>query len=106
MNKALLYLSMMLIVATHGAYMTFIPLYVKTEFYLSNFGKVLGVLLSSGSIGIVLISNRVIMCTYKHNAITHEGDECYGKKCLILSYVITSILLGINVGIGLCLKKS
>jgi hypothetical protein len=106
MNTTLLYLSIMLIGATHGAYMTFIPLYVKHEFGLINFGKVQGILLTGGSLGVMLISNGLFMCSYKHNTITKGGDECYGRKCFILSYVITSILFGINVGIGYTLKKT
>ena len=100
MNKKLLYLSIALGGATHGAYMSFIPIFVKNEFGLKNMGKFLGLLTSGAGFGSIIISEFVF--TYLYNYYTKISGEiqCFGKQCFKLTFILTSIFFAINIFIS------
>ena len=100
MNKYLLYISIALAGATHGAYLTFIPVYVKNEFGLNNMGKILGVITSGAGFGSLIVSELVFTMPYNHFAKLQGGMQCFGKRCFVWSYIITSFFFIINLVIG------
>ena len=104
MNKHLLYLSIALAGATHGAYMTFVPLYVKNEFGLKNMGKILGVITTGAGIGSFLVSELIFTIPYYNQAELEGGMQCFGKKCFVKSYIGTTSFFIINLAIGFALN--
>jgi hypothetical protein len=100
MNKKLLYITIALAGATHGGYMTFLPIFVKNEFGLKNMGKFLGLLTSGAGFGSIIISEFVF--TYLYNYYTKISGEiqCFGKQCFKLTFILTSIFFAINIFIS------
>ena len=103
MKKNLLYLSIALGGATHGGYMSFIPLFVKNEFGLKNMGKIFGILTSGAGLGSILISEFVFTYPYNYYSKISGGIQCLGTHCFQLTYIITSIFFGINIVISIIL---
>ena len=64
MNKKLLYITIALAGATHGGYMTFLPIFVKNEFGLKNMGKILGTITTGAGIGSLTIGEIVFSLPY------------------------------------------
>jgi MFS family permease len=103
MNQSLLYLSVCLAGMTHGGYMTFIPVYVRNEFGLNNMGKILGFLTTGAAIGSVLIADVLFSIFWE---VYEEDGKCLGSKCFRGSYIITSVLFGVNIVLsGYLLKR-
>ena len=105
MKKNLLYLSIALGGATHGGYMSFIPLFVKNEFGLKNMGKIFGILTSGAGLGSILISELVFTYPYNYYSKISGGIQCLGTHCFQLTYIITSIFFGINIVISIILMR-
>jgi len=116
MNKYLLFVSVCFAGATHGGYLTFAPVYVRNEYGLINMGKILGLLTSGCAIGSFFIADFIFIMFYEWqiwensknnpNILTNINSEknneskCYGEECFRYSYVISSILFMINVGLS------
>jgi len=93
MEKNFLFLSISLAGATHGGYMTFTPVYVRTEYGTVHMGKILGILTTGCAIGSLLISDLIFTIFY--DAYSVNGN-CIGKRCYYPAYIITTIFLMIN----------
>ena len=93
MQKNLIFLSISLAGATHGGYMTFTPVYVRTEFGTEHMGKILGFLTTGCALGSLFIADLIFTIFYDSYAI---DDKCIGKKCYYPAYIISSIFLAIN----------
>ena len=93
LERNLLFLSISLAGATHGGYMTFIPVYVRTEFGTENMGKILGVLTSGCALGSICIADVIFTAFYdKYNI----DGKCFGKKCYFYAYLTSTFFLLIN----------
>jgi hypothetical protein len=102
MNKTCLYFSISLAGMTSGGYMTFIPVFVRNEYGLTHMGKILGILTSGCATGSLLISDLLFIVfweTYK------EEKNCFGQRCFMGSYIITSCFFMINVCLSLVLLR-
>lgn len=102
-NKVFLFVSIALAGCTHGGYMTFVPVFARTEYGLKDMGKTLGFLTSSASIGAFFISDFIFILPYDY-----FGEQCQGPICFYPSYMFTSVLFLINIllaYVGLIAKK-
>ena len=88
--KNCLYISISLAGATHGGYMTFVPVYVRREFGTENYGKILGLLTSGCALGSILVADFVFtVFDYKYN----KNSECLEKNCYFYPYLFTIFLM-------------
>ena len=93
LEKNFLYISISLAGATHGGYMTFVPVYVRREFGTENYGKILGVLTSGCAIGSLLIADFVFTIFYD---IYKIDSKCLDKKCYFYSYLLSTFFMMIT----------
>lgn len=103
MNKTLLVITVSLGGACTGGYMTFMPVFVRNEYGLTHMGKILGFLTSGNALGSLLIADLLFILPYNLNL--DANGECYGKKCFMPSYVLTSIFFCINLTFSFLLFK-
>ena len=103
MNKKLLYITIALAGATHGGYMTFLPIFVKNEFGLKNMGKILGTITTGAGIGSLTIGEIVFSLPYNKYAQLEGNIQCIGAHCFRKSFIITTIFFGINIIISIIL---
>jgi hypothetical protein len=101
-NKTLLLFSISFAGACHGGYGTFVPVFVRNEYGLSNMGKILGILTTGNAIGSLLIADGVFILFYNSYSV---NGECYGSKCFAYSYMITTFFFLINLVLSIVLLK-
>ena len=102
MQKNLIFLSISLAGATHGGYMTFTPVYVRTEFGTEHMGKILGILTTGCAIGSLFIADLIFTIFY--DAYSVDG-KCFGKKCYYPAYIISTFFLAINCVLSFYFKN-
>lgn len=102
MERDLLFISMALTGAFDGGYMTFTPIYARTQFGLKNMGKILGFLTTGCALGSILISDFVFIIFYD---VYKVDNVCLEKRCFNRAYIITSVFLAINIGLSVVLLK-
>ena len=102
MEKNILFLSISLAGATHGGYMTFVPIYVRIEYGTEHMGKVLGILTSGAAVGSLLMADLIFTIFY--DAYETDG-KCFGKRCYYPAYIISSFLLVVNCVLSFYFKK-
>lgn len=105
MNKTLLLISISLAGACHGGYMTFIPVFVRNEYGLKHMGKILGFLTTGCAFGSFIIADILFILSYNYYA-DNKTSECYGQQCFFASYIITSILLLVNLFLAVILLRN
>jgi MFS family permease len=93
MDKNLLLFSISLAGATHGGYMTFTPIYTR-QFGIENMGKVLGFLTTGCAFGSFFVANFLFTIFYDHYTI---NDKCFGAYCYKGAFILTTVLLFINI---------
>lgn len=104
MEKHILYVSISLAGATHGGYFTFVPTFVKNEFGLKNWGKILGLLTIGAALGSLIISDYIFIYSYDYFSKLPSGN-CRGRVCFYPSYIITSFLFIANICMSYILVK-
>jgi MFS family permease len=104
MNRISLYISICLAGATHGSYMTFIPVFVRNEYGLSHMGKILGMLTTGCAIGALLVADLLFTVFWDLN-YSEESKACIGARCFYGSYMITSGFFMINIVLSVILLK-
>ncbi len=102
MQKNFIFLSISLAGATHGGYMTFAPVYVRTEFGTEHMGKILGILTTGCAIGSLFIADLIFTIFY--DAYSVDG-KCFGKKCYYPAYIISTFFLAINCVLSFYFKN-
>lgn len=102
MERDMLFISMALTGAFDGGYMTFTPIYARTQFGLKNMGKILGFLTTGCALGSILISDFIFIVFYDYYK---EDNLCLEKKCFSKAYIITSVFLAINIVLSVILLK-
>ena len=102
MQKNLIFLSISLAGATHGGYMTFAPVYVRTEFGTEHMGKILGILTTGCAIGSLFIADLIFTIFY--DAYSVDG-KCFGKKCYYPAYIISTFFLSVNCVLSFFFKN-
>jgi hypothetical protein len=102
MEKNFLFLSISLAGATHGGYMTFVPVYVRTEFGTLHMGKILGILTTGCAVGSLLVADVVFTVFYE---VYMVDGKCFGKRCYYPAYIISTFFLAINCVLSFYFKK-
>ena len=102
MVKEYLIISICLAGATHGALLTFAPIYTKNFFSLDDMGKILGFLTTGAAIGSVFVGNLIFTIFYE---VYKKDTICRGKRCFSYSYIITTCFFTINIGLSIYLMK-
>jgi MFS family permease len=103
LHKNVLYISISLAGLTHGGYMTFTPVFVRTEFGTENMGKILGVLTSGCAIGSLIMADFTFTIFYDINKV---NARCFGKSCYFYSYLISSLLMVLNCMLAIYMYKN
>ena len=103
MNRHVLYLSIALAGATHGCYMTFIPIYCRVTYKIGDMGKILGFLTTGNAFGSLIVGCLIFTAFFEH--YKNEQGECFGTKCFRGGYILTSIFMLFGVGITIYLYK-
>ena len=90
MTKFFVYLSISFAGMTHGALMTFVPLYCRYYFNIKNLGTVLGFLTTGNAVGSIIIATLIFPHFYhKYSIKDKNGEEyCNQTKCFRASYAI------------------
>lgn len=102
MTKEYLVISICLAGSVHGALLTFAPIYTKNFFDLNDMGKILGFLTTGAAIGSVFVGNIIFTIFYE---VFKKDDVCKGQRCFRYSYVITTVLFLVNIGLSLYLMS-
>jgi len=102
MTKEYLVISICLAGSVHGALLTFAPIYTKNFFDLDDMGKILGFLTTGAAIGSVFVGNIIFTIFYD---VFKKDDVCKGQRCFRYSYVITTVLFLVNIGLSLYLMS-
>lgn len=103
MNRHVLYLSIALAGATHGCYMTFIPIYCRVTYKISDMGKILGFLTTGNAFGSLIVGCFIFTAFFEH--YKNEQGECFGARCFRGGYILNSIFMLFGVGITIYLYK-
>jgi hypothetical protein len=102
MDQTLLLISISLAGACHGGYLTFLPVFVRNEFGLTHMGKILGFLTTGNALGSLIIADGIFIIF--HSVWNIDGD-CYGARCFMYSYMITTFFFIVNLFLSLLLLK-
>jgi len=102
MIKEYLIFSICLAGSVHGGLLTFAPIYTKNFFDINDMGKILGFLTTGAALGSVFVGNLIFTIFYE---IFKKDDVCKGQKCFRYSFVITTCLFLVNIGLSVYLMR-
>lgn len=101
MNSFLVFISMGLLGFAQAGLSTFSTMFVRIEYGLKSFGKLLGLIYVGNALGIVIISNNLFVSFYSKD----DTGKCKGPSCFRGGFIINSCLSIISVGLSVQMYK-